>query len=416
MKFFSLLCSITLITIAWSIPNRCVGIGISPSQIKNDLLVSDSSYTVQFALSDSGNTEESTYQLVIDDTIASIVSIEEGTTITLPADSSSIPFHVHIQVPAEIVDQQFSGNIYISKQPSAAPTHNDSNTIATLMETLAIPVELTIQQHSVTAYTVTDIMTTPQESGWEIPIFYTVRNTGNVPAAPTHISIVVTDMENEHIFMTHDAAMQQAPVSAFSDQTQFYLLSNSLDVGNYLMNISITDAADAVSAERQLLLEILPPESIAFTPAFALVTLQGEQREETSAFYQNNTPLTIAAAAINNTSSWIPTHLIIELRDGDRVVQTREMPYALPPQTDTPVTDTLTIIDEGRYTLAVFLRYPGGESPSTNFSFRIADIGKQKSTGIRFGSIIGLCIVLLILYFWVKRRKSTKKQHPRRSV
>ncbi|HLD21553.1 MAG TPA: hypothetical protein VJB65_01520 [Patescibacteria group bacterium] len=246
------------------------GIGISPSQLKQDRLLSGSTTITEFTLSRSDADTALPLQLRVTGSAASLLSIQEGNFVTIAAQEKTTTFHIITNIPTNTVYGIYSAAISIVSDPHAVvfdetgqnSTTAKSSTVATELQ-LSIPVILTVQEKEITEYTISDILSQPIEAQQPIILSFTVQNAGNLPARPDMLNIRITNLEDgaEQILLYNEPLLIDE-VAPFHDQTQRIAIPSTLAMGQYRADVTISDTKHNVSAHRTLVLEVLAAGSL----------------------------------------------------------------------------------------------------------------------------------------------------------
>lgn len=376
MKRFLILSSIFLAYVG--IPMQAqANIGVSPASFTNDRLLSSSEISQEYLLSDSGNTEDSTYQFTVSSSLTSLVTVVEGSTLVMRKADISLPFHVRVIVPENMAPGKYSGSIDIVKKYSSVSESVDSaEPTARTDETISLPVSLLVQTKEIQEAMISDITTSLVEPNWVVPVFFVTQNTGNVPFAPKYSMVTITDMANEKIFFNERVPLEIEPISPFTEAARAYTIRTAtpLEPGTYWLNSILENEQKKTLAQRKVLLEVVPEDSITAEPQTdfsSLVFHSLTTPTNAKNIFSPNTEISARMNITNPTDQWLNAQFVTTVFFHEEELRNIEQAFVLRPRKTESLSSVFTLVDPGKYTIYTSVRYPGGETKSNKTILRI---------------------------------------------
>lgn len=236
------------------------GFGITPPYVKNQRLTRGSEFTQQIMLVRSDPVDD--LSVTITSNLPGFeqwVSIDKGTSFTIPKGTVQMPIIVKVQVPADAPYGDYAGAIRIRTASAEA----DRSSAVSIALGAQVDVDLEVVD-KILDFDVRRVRLADLETGYtkwslffpgKIRFFMTIHNTGNAEFGPTKVRMQIYDADMAELLETTENSNAIETVPAFGTKEVIAELPTRLSAGRYVAKYAIFKG-DEIAQENEVSLSI----------------------------------------------------------------------------------------------------------------------------------------------------------------
>lgn len=219
-------------------------IGVSPSQISNDLLVPGAQYTTLLVVSRATATEEVSAKIeVFGDSIASWVSFPQGSTVTLAKGVQRMNMEVLVSVPQNAKVGSYEGNLRLTLTNTKEGQIN-------IVPGVRVDVDLTVTNQTVEGLKVLYMKMLESAMGSPYIILVQVQNTGNVEVRPDSMTMEIFDIAEKKLRSLSYMFTDKVPAFQTKELQAFIQDTDPLGIGEYWAVVTVKKADKVIATEK----------------------------------------------------------------------------------------------------------------------------------------------------------------------
>ena len=238
-------------------------VGISPPQVVGEHLLPGSEFEKVVMLSKDANEEMEMSIEIVDGPIRSWISTEPAEKFTLNNEGHT-PFRVQVIVPKNTPPGKYKGdiNLYIDQGGI-----NGGMTGSSLKIRVPIKVMLEVTGQEKKEYAIKLLRIPPLNEGDNPTLQFTLENTGNIPARPESIGIIVSDKFKQQTIREFTLKIKEE-TKAFYEKPYTILLPIRLSSDQYWAHVTFYDAisSSGVVHEEDAIFDVLRNGKLAGEP------------------------------------------------------------------------------------------------------------------------------------------------------
>ena len=258
-------------------PARAAGFGITPPYVKNDSLARGSNYTQRIILVRDDASEDLDVTVTTDvPSAGQWITIAQGNKFTFPKGSLQAPMDVLVNIPNDASLGDYTGNIRVVISPHSGP---QAGTVGITLGA-QIDVNLKVTDQVFSSFSIRGIRVANAEEGHPFWWFYfpgkisftmNIQNTGNVPAAPSRVDLVLYKPGNTKPLEETESTNNLTQVPPFKVQDVVAEIPTTMKAGGYSAAYTIYKG-DSVVQQGMVDFSVLAPGSI---PGYVGYGLEG---------------------------------------------------------------------------------------------------------------------------------------------
>jgi hypothetical protein len=242
------------------------GFGITPPYVHNDTLRPGSEYTQEIIIVRSDPIEDLNAELSLNlPAIEPWFSFDRGLKFVLPRGETQVKIHVTVRVPDDAKLGAYNGNIRIRTSSS-----DDRSTGVSIALGAQVDVQLNVVD-KIFDFNVRRVELFEAEQGrkkfWldfpgKIKFVMHIENTGNVPSAPSKVSMKIYDVSGQQLLESVENTNAVEEILPFDTKKVIAYLPTWLPPGGYRVKYSIEKDEKRNAQQGELALSILPAGTI----------------------------------------------------------------------------------------------------------------------------------------------------------
>ncbi len=238
------------------------GFGITPPYVHNDTLRPGSEYSQEIIIVRSDPVEDLSAELSLNlPAIEQWFSFDRGLKFTLPKGETQVKIHVTVRVPDDAKLGAYNGNIRIR---TSSPQEQSTGV------SIALGAQIDVQLNVVDKifdFSVRRVELFEAEQGqkkfWldfpgKIKFAMHIENTGNVPSAPSMVSMKIYDVTGQQLLESSESTNAIEQILPFDTKKVIAYLPTWLPPGAYRVKYSIEKDEKRNAQQGELALSILP--------------------------------------------------------------------------------------------------------------------------------------------------------------
>lgn len=228
----------------WGHVYAASSIGVSPSQVSNNLLVPGAQYTTTLVVSRATATDEVSAKIeVFGDSIASWVSFPKGSTVTLAKGVQRMNMEVLVSVPQNAKVGSYKGNLRLTLTNTKEGQIN-------IVPGVRVDVDLTVTNQTVEGLRVLYIKMLESALGSPYTVLVQISNTGNVEIRPDTMTLEVFDISEKKLRTLLYTFTDKVPAFQTKELQALVQDADPLPMGEYWAVITIKKDDLVIATEK----------------------------------------------------------------------------------------------------------------------------------------------------------------------
>jgi len=234
-------------------------IGVSPSQISNNLLVPGAELDTTLTVSRASAVDEVTAKIEsFGDGVTSWISFPQGNTVILAKGVQRVEMIVKIKVPTDAKIGKYVGNLRLTLVKEEKGQIN-------IVPGVRVDVNLEVTDAKTESLTVQYVRITDSAFGAPYSLIVKINNTGNIATSPDTLVLTVFDIAEKQLRqLTYTFAEKVEPFQSKEFQVQMPD-ATPLPLGEYLGTVTIAKGSKTVFTERLTFRVVAALPSISVT-------------------------------------------------------------------------------------------------------------------------------------------------------
>jgi hypothetical protein len=361
-----------------------LAIGVSPPRIILDGVMRGTHSQEQVML--SGIAAGQQVSLRLDGNMADWIKLGEGPTFFF-TDAKSMPLTIDVDVPATAANGFYNATLTILALPAANTKSSGAESTVAAGVTVFVSARVTGDQ--IRDFTITKTAIPVVEEGSPVVILFTIKNNGNVEAAPTWVHMNVFDKLRKTLVLSRDA-LSIGPVAPHTEATKAAAIVNTLSKEQYWVSITAYDG-DKLIYETQAPIEVVEKGS----------------KLKSGLLHSIDAPSTVEPGEIvkivgrfeNTGEVPVSASLKTEFYEGDKLIQVMESNATLVASgTKDDLTTYYMPPEGGTYTVKGFVQYDDKKTAVKDASFKVGTTGLPiipLASGF-VASVVGIALLAML--------------------
>jgi hypothetical protein len=217
-----------------------VSVGVSPSELRNDLFLPGTHYEQEFIVSRGFPTEDAKAIIDLDaPDVKDWIRFDPGTEFPLPKGEQRVAFKVIVDVPEDAELKNYTGSFRV-KLGGLAPQGE-----VTVVPAVRINMNVTVGNEEKELWEVRQVTIDPFAEDQPLKIRIKINNKGNIPAKPTKVVIEVTDLSGNYIATLELYDFDEVPAFTMQD-IEGLLKGHGLKKGDYFATVRVYNGDNEV--------------------------------------------------------------------------------------------------------------------------------------------------------------------------
>lgn len=390
------------------LPQKIRALGLSPSSIEVQGVLSGSTVTKEFYIVRGHPDQDEVGKVMFHGPIAQYVHLGKGLPLRLPKGEriSAVTIRIQPNLPTGSYEVPFT--ISTETAPALSSTKGSSQGLTTTGSGVQIGINGTLRfsvtNETIEQYVIQAIDMNESEEDLPWGFSYKFINTGNVDARPTKIELTITDIRDPtNIYVETIGAERLEFVPAFSDKVINVLTNAHFKIGAYAVEAKFYQSSGAIVYEQQR------PTTVQIWPRGTLAQ-KGDLEEFTTEkeHYEFGEPVKLSGrfrniGEIALTGSWV----VDIFRKNVRVEVLKNETGFIPKGAEVNFETFYQPTEAGPYRVVMYVRFGPFKTPERSVTFRVGGISPWS-----LGLTMGLGAVILGGLIWLlhlRKKKLTKK-------
>lgn len=219
-------------------------IGVSPSQIANDLLVPGATYSTTLVVSRAVATDEVSAKVeLFADSFSSWISFPQGNSVKLVKGAQRANLPVTITVPADAKIGNYSGNLRLT-------ITNTQEGQINIVPGVRVDISLKVTNDAVEGIKILYIKMLESAFGSPYVVVLQISNTGNVETRPDTITLEIFDIAEKKLRELTYEFSEKVPAFLTKELQAFVQDTNPLSVGEYWAVVTVKKDGKVIATEK----------------------------------------------------------------------------------------------------------------------------------------------------------------------
>jgi hypothetical protein len=413
---FTMLSSVFCLSVCLLIfvPFPAQALGLSPPLIEVDSLLRGTTQTHSFGIYRAPSDIGDVYIKVIPDESTQDFFVLDETVIVMLDGQNQIDYEFGI-TPGNASNGLHELKLRFFKTPK--PSTDQSGSAVSVVTGVTAQIFVTVGGEEHLEYALSSIFVDVTEEGLDVPVTYTVHNTGNVDWRPGKIIFAFFNVDSERVGEYTLEASDIEPVKAGQSNQSFKVrVPAQLAKGAYTVRATFFDGEEEVGAVESVQpFEVLPPGSLAQSGMLMGVSVNKET-------YTPGEKVKVSAVFKNDGEVEVTAVLVLELsRDGNIVDLLQGEEYEVPSGEEFVFSQLVDVFDEGAYEINAIVEYGKKQTQARQVMFEVREPVQESvvvgTTLSFFNSVLGVAmigislILIVILVLILKRRVARSKSN-----